>query len=163
QLRAHLRECKDCATLERRQRAQRAALTHLGAAPLPASLAGSFFGSGTAGGIAIGGFGIGAKVATIVTAGLVAAGVGHEAVKAVAAKEKAPRSHKPAAVVHKASSSKPASGKASSVVDTRRTARHKRRGKTTAGRGGAASVRSAVHAEARGLGSTSTASGAASQ
>ena len=38
-LRAHLRECKDCATLERRQRAQRAALDHLGAVPLPASLA----------------------------------------------------------------------------------------------------------------------------
>ena len=38
-LRAHLRECKDCATLERRQRAQSAALKHLGVAPLPASLA----------------------------------------------------------------------------------------------------------------------------
>src|SRR5919206_3814827 len=44
-LRAHLRECKDCAVLERRRRAQRATLKNLGAIPLPASL-GSFFGSG---------------------------------------------------------------------------------------------------------------------
>ncbi len=90
-LRAHLRECKDCATLERRQRAQSAALRHLGGVPLPASLAGSFFGGGTAGGIAIGGgLGLGAKMASVVAAGLVVAGVGHEAVKAVAAKDKKP-------------------------------------------------------------------------
>ena len=50
------------ATLERRQRAQSAALRHLGGVPLPASLAGSFFGGGTTGGIAIGGgLGLGAK------------------------------------------------------------------------------------------------------
>src|ERR687885_2269863 len=46
QLRAHLRECRDCASFARRQRAQRAALKSLGAAPLPASLA-SFFGGST--------------------------------------------------------------------------------------------------------------------
>ena len=90
-LRAHLRECKDCATLERRQRAQSAALRHLGGVPLPASLAGSFFGGGTTGGIAVGGgLGLGAKMASVVAAGLVVAGVGHEAVKAVAAKDKKP-------------------------------------------------------------------------
>src|SRR6186997_2824256 len=66
-LRAHLRECKDCATLERRQRAQRATLKHLGGVPLPASLAGSFFGGGTAGGIAVGGgLSLGAKIASVV-------------------------------------------------------------------------------------------------
>ncbi|MDQ2981243.1 MAG: sigma-70 family RNA polymerase sigma factor [Actinomycetota bacterium] len=89
-LRAHLRECKECAVLERRQRAQRAAIKGLGAVPLPASL-GSFFGGGAAvgGGAALGGIGIGAKVAVVLAAGLVATGVGHEAVKAVAAKDKA--------------------------------------------------------------------------
>jgi RNA polymerase sigma factor (sigma-70 family) len=89
-LRAHLRECKDCAVLERRQRAQRAALKNLGTIPLPASL-GSFFGSGAAGGgVAVAGMGIGAKVATVLAAGLVATGIGREAINAVAAQEKAP-------------------------------------------------------------------------
>jgi RNA polymerase sigma-70 factor, ECF subfamily len=86
-LRAHLRECKDCAVLERRERAQRATLKNLGAVPLPASL-GSFFGGGAAGGgAAVAGMGIGAKVATVVVAGLVATGIGREAVQAVAAKD----------------------------------------------------------------------------
>jgi hypothetical protein len=86
-LRAHLRECHDCAVLERRQRAQRATLKNLGAVPLPASL-GSFFGGGAAGGgAAVAGMGIGAKVATVLVAGLVATGIGREAVKAVGAKE----------------------------------------------------------------------------
>jgi RNA polymerase sigma-70 factor (ECF subfamily) len=87
-LRAHLRECKDCAVLERRQRAQRAALKNLGAVPLPASLAGSFFGSGAVGGgLAVGGMGLGAKLATVVAAGLVATGVAREAVQAVQAND----------------------------------------------------------------------------
>ena len=81
-LRAHLRECKDCATLERRQRAQRGALEHLGVVPLPASLA-TFLGGGAAGGgAAAGGIGLGAKVATVLAAGLVATTVGHETLKA---------------------------------------------------------------------------------
>jgi RNA polymerase sigma factor (sigma-70 family) len=85
-LRAHLRECKDCAVLERRQRAQRAALKNLGAVPLPASLGGSFFGSSAAGGgAAVAGMGIGAKIATVLAAGIVATGVGREAVEAVQA------------------------------------------------------------------------------
>jgi len=85
-LRAHLRECKDCAVLERRQRAQRAALKNLGAVPLPASLAGSFFGgSAVGGGAAAAGMGIGAKIATVLAAGVVATGVGREAVDAVQA------------------------------------------------------------------------------
>jgi RNA polymerase sigma-70 factor (ECF subfamily) len=88
-LRAHLRECKDCAVLERRQRAQRAALKNLGAVPLPASLA-SFFGGGAAGSAAFAGLGIGVKIATVLAAGLVANGIGHEAIKAVAADDPAP-------------------------------------------------------------------------
>jgi RNA polymerase sigma factor (sigma-70 family) len=80
-LRAHLRECKDCATLERRQRAQRSALDHLGAVPLPASLA-TFLSGGAGGGVAVGGFGVGAKVATVLAAGLLVTSVGHEPLKA---------------------------------------------------------------------------------
>jgi RNA polymerase sigma factor (sigma-70 family) len=52
-LKAHLRDCRECAQLARKLRAQQAAIRALGAAPLPASL-GSFFGGaaprpGTAG------------------------------------------------------------------------------------------------------------------
>jgi RNA polymerase sigma factor (sigma-70 family) len=97
-LRAHLRECNDCAVLERRQRAQRAALKNLGAVPLPASLAGSFFGGGAVGGgVAAGGMGIGAKIATVLAAGVVATGVGREAVEAVQASN-APAASRPVAV-----------------------------------------------------------------
>jgi RNA polymerase sigma factor (sigma-70 family) len=92
-LRAHLRECKDCAVLERRQRAQRAAFKSLGAVPLPASLAGSFSG----GGAAVGGIGIGAKIATVLAAGIVATSVGHEAVETVQASSARDAKH-PAAV-----------------------------------------------------------------
>jgi RNA polymerase sigma factor (sigma-70 family) len=99
-LRAHLRECKDCAVLERRQRAQRAALDNLGAVPLPASLAGSFFGSGAVGGgVAVGGMGIGAKIAAVLATGLVATGVGREAIQAVRASDTSSSPKKPAAVV----------------------------------------------------------------
>jgi RNA polymerase sigma factor (sigma-70 family) len=87
-LRAHLRECKDCAVLERRERGQRSALKHLGAVPLPASLA-SFFGGGATGGVAVGSLGIGTKVATVLAAGLVVTSVGHEPVKARATAERA--------------------------------------------------------------------------
>jgi RNA polymerase sigma factor (sigma-70 family) len=97
-LRAHLRECKECAVLERRQRAQRAALKNLGAVPLPASLAGSFFGSGAvSGGVAVGGMGIGSKIATVLAAGIVATGVGREAVHAVQAADQPAPTNKPAA------------------------------------------------------------------
>jgi RNA polymerase sigma factor (sigma-70 family) len=88
-LRAHLRECRDCATLERRQRAQRAALDHLGAIPLPASLA-TFLGGGAGGGVAVGGFGVGAKVATVLAAGLLVTSVGHEPLKARATDVRTP-------------------------------------------------------------------------
>jgi RNA polymerase sigma-70 factor, ECF subfamily len=47
-LRAHLRECEDCADFARSQRAQRIALRDLGNVPLPSSLA-SFFGPGEGG------------------------------------------------------------------------------------------------------------------
>jgi RNA polymerase sigma factor (sigma-70 family) len=87
-LRAHLRECTECATLERKQRAQRAALKRLSVVQLPPSLAG-FVGGGagsTVGGI-VAGSGIAAKAAAMVAAGVIAGGVGHQAVEAVAARE----------------------------------------------------------------------------
>src|SRR5919108_2470845 len=52
-LRAHLRQCDECATFARRQRAQRSALRALGAVPLPASLSSFFGGGGAAVGTAI--------------------------------------------------------------------------------------------------------------
>jgi RNA polymerase sigma factor (sigma-70 family) len=76
-LRAHLRECGECATLARRQRARRAALRSLGPLPLPASLA-----SWGGGGAAVG-TGIVAKAAAVVAAGVVAAGAGHEVADAI--------------------------------------------------------------------------------
>jgi RNA polymerase sigma factor (sigma-70 family) len=52
-LRAHLRECEECARLARSVRAQRGAFKALGAIPLPLALAWSKFGAGaTAGGVA---------------------------------------------------------------------------------------------------------------
>src|ERR671936_2069859 len=61
-LRAHLRACHDCATVARRQRAQRSAFKALGAVPLPTSLASLFGGGG--GGAAVG-TGVAAKAAAV--------------------------------------------------------------------------------------------------
>lgn len=74
-LRAHLRECKECAGLARRERARSAALRSLGF-PLPASLA------SWGGGAAVG-TGIAVKAAAIVVASVAAAGVAHQAAEAV--------------------------------------------------------------------------------
>jgi RNA polymerase sigma factor (sigma-70 family) len=68
-LRAHLRECAECATLARRERARRAALRSLGPLPLPASL--TTWGGGT-----VAGTGVAAKAAAVLAAGAVAAGAG---------------------------------------------------------------------------------------
>jgi RNA polymerase sigma factor (sigma-70 family) len=76
-LRAHLRECDDCAGFARSQRASRGALKALGAIPLPASLAGLFGGGG---GAALGG-GLAVKAAALTFGALVATGVGYEGVK----------------------------------------------------------------------------------
>ncbi|MGZ4319205.1 MAG: sigma-70 family RNA polymerase sigma factor [Gaiellaceae bacterium] len=80
-LRAHLRECEDCARFARRQRAQRGAIKSLALIPLPASLS-SFFGqhggSAAAGGSAVLGGGIAIKAAAIGATAVVATGVGYE-------------------------------------------------------------------------------------
>jgi RNA polymerase sigma factor (sigma-70 family) len=93
-LRAHLRECPECAALERKQRARRAAVKRLGVVQLPPSLAGFLGGTGSVTGGAIAGSGLAAKAAAVVAAGVVAGGVGHEAVQAVTATEsvRTPRS-----------------------------------------------------------------------
>jgi RNA polymerase sigma factor (sigma-70 family) len=84
-LRAHLRECRECSVLERKQRARRAAVKRLGVVQLPPSLAGFLGGTGSITGGAIVGSGLVAKTAAVVAAGMVAGGVGHEAVQAMAA------------------------------------------------------------------------------
>src|SRR5512132_1860635 len=76
QLRGHLRECAECATFARRQRAQRSALKSLALIPVPSSLA-SFFGGG---GAAVG-TGLAIKAAAAITAGLVIGGAGYEGVR----------------------------------------------------------------------------------
>jgi RNA polymerase sigma factor (sigma-70 family) len=73
-LRAHLRACPDCATVARRQRAQRSAFKALGAVPLPTSLV-SLFGGG--GGAAVG-TGVAVKAAAVVATGALVGGVGYE-------------------------------------------------------------------------------------
>jgi RNA polymerase sigma factor (sigma-70 family) len=75
-LRAHLRQCPDCATFARSQRAQRAAMRAIATIPLPASLA-SFFGGG---GAAVG-TGVAAKAAFVVAAGVLVGGTSYEGAK----------------------------------------------------------------------------------
>lgn len=83
-LRAHLRECDECATQARKLRSQRAAIRSLGLVPLPPSLA-SLFGGAAAGGAAWGlgglGAGIGAKAVAGVAAAALVAGGGYEIVR----------------------------------------------------------------------------------
>jgi RNA polymerase sigma factor (sigma-70 family) len=75
QLRAHLRECAECAGFARRQRAQRGALKTLALVPLPTSLTSLFGGGG-----ATVGTGLALKAAAAVTAGLAIGGAGYEGV-----------------------------------------------------------------------------------
>src|SRR2546428_5349364 len=76
QLRAHLRECSECAAFARRQRAQRGALKTLALVPVPGSLT-SLFGGG--GGAAVG-TGMAFKAAAAGTAGLAIGRAGYEGV-----------------------------------------------------------------------------------
>jgi RNA polymerase sigma factor (sigma-70 family) len=78
-LRAHLRECKECAGFARRQRAQRAALRSLGAVPVPGSLL-SLFGGGGSGAV---GTALAFKAAAAVAVGALAGGVGYEGIRQV--------------------------------------------------------------------------------
>ncbi|HSB38036.1 MAG TPA: sigma factor-like helix-turn-helix DNA-binding protein, partial [Gaiellaceae bacterium] len=101
-LRAHLRECDDCAGFARSQRAQRGALRSLAAIPLPQSLAG-LFGGGSGGAAALGG-GVAVKAAAIAAGAALATGVSYEGVKHGIVHSKSP-SAAPAAVTMRASHS----------------------------------------------------------
>lgn len=100
QLRAHLRECPECATLARRQRAQRKALKAFGWVPLPSSLA-SLFGSATTLGLSL----AAKTAAVVVVAGAVGAGGYdlHHAMQSPKAKDPLMKQHVarvPSPVVH---------------------------------------------------------------
>src|SRR3954462_7488960 len=99
QLRAHLRECAECATFARRQRAARTALKSLGAVPLPASLA-SLFGGG--GGGAAAGAVAAAKFAAVVAATAAVGGGSFAAVHTVVHAKRFVRHGPPVVVVHTA-------------------------------------------------------------
>ncbi|MDX6412797.1 MAG: hypothetical protein QOH23_207 [Gaiellaceae bacterium] len=77
QLRAHLRECAECSSFARRQRAQRGALKTLALVPVPTSLT-SLFGGGSGATV---GTGLALKAAAAVTAGLALGGAGYEGVR----------------------------------------------------------------------------------
>jgi RNA polymerase sigma-70 factor (ECF subfamily) len=85
QLRAHLRECSECAAFARRQRAQRGAIKTLALVPIPTSLTSLFGGGGAAVGT-----GVALKAAAAVTAGLVIGGAGYEGVHHAATHGKKP-------------------------------------------------------------------------
>jgi RNA polymerase sigma factor (sigma-70 family) len=93
-LRAHLRQCEECATFARRQRAQRTALRSLGAVPLPASLASFFGGGGSAVGTALA-----VKAATAVAIGAVVGGTAYEGARRAPWISNKPAAAAPAPVV----------------------------------------------------------------
>lgn len=90
QLRAHLRECPECAHFARRQRAQRRALKSLGLIPVPSSLASLFGGGGAAVGT-----GVALKAAAVVVAGAVIGSGGYEAVRHAPWRHPQPATAKP--------------------------------------------------------------------
>jgi RNA polymerase sigma-70 factor, ECF subfamily len=106
QLRAHLRECAECAGFARRQRAQRGALKTLALVPVPGSLM-SLFGGG--GGAAVG-TGLALKAAAAVTAGLAIGGAGYEGVRHVPWHPEKPAAAAQNAVVGVAAARHPAFG-----------------------------------------------------
>jgi RNA polymerase sigma factor (sigma-70 family) len=95
-LRAHLRECSECATFARRQRAQRSALRSLAAVPVPASLT-SLFGGG--GGAAVG-TGLALKAGAAIATGIAIGGAGYVGVTHTVARHHHPqRAQTPAQTV----------------------------------------------------------------
>jgi RNA polymerase sigma-70 factor (ECF subfamily) len=86
QLRAHLRQCSECAAFARRQRAQRGALKTLALVPIPSSLTSLFGGGGAAVGTSAA-----LKAAAAVTAGLAIGGAGYEGVHEVTTHKKQPQ------------------------------------------------------------------------
>ena len=114
-LRAHLRECNECAGFARRQRAQRSALRSLAAIPVPVSVT-SLFGSG---GAAVG-TGLALKAGAAVATALALGGAAYVGVdQAVSHARHRVAHHAPTAGVtatHPGSSHSPARGHAPLVV-----------------------------------------------
>jgi RNA polymerase sigma-70 factor (ECF subfamily) len=80
-LRAHLRECEDCARFARSQRAQRSAIRSLALIPIPSSLSSFFHHGGAATGTAAAGAaggGVAVKAALVGATAIVATGAGVE-------------------------------------------------------------------------------------
>jgi RNA polymerase sigma factor (sigma-70 family) len=115
-LRAHLRECEDCAGFARSQRAQRGALKALAAIPLPQSLAGVFGGGGAAVGS-----GVAVKAAAVAAGAALATGVGYEGVKHGIVRSGGPTA---APAVVKKQASRSATGSTRANVATVVTRRH---------------------------------------
>ncbi len=126
-LRAHLRECRECATFARRQRAQRTALEALAAAPLPTTLS-SFFGGG---GAAVG-TGVAVKAAAALTAGLVIGGAGYEGVQRGLPDHRARPPARPARIATVQAPTEPASSSPQHVAAARRRATAQQRARAVA-------------------------------
>jgi len=125
-LRAHLRECKECATFARRQRAQRTAIKSLAAVPIPTSLT-SLFGGG--GGAALG-TGLAIKAAAALTAGALVGSAGYEGV------QQAVRSHRSTPQVSPTVASTPAPASAPTGAAAAASERTRGQGRAHAGRAG---------------------------
>ena len=109
-LRAHLRECAECAAFARSQRAQRTALRGaFGLVPLPSSLI-SLFGGAAAGS------GVAAKAAAVVAAGTVVVGAGYEGAQRAPWRDDAKRPVAAAAAAQQASAARDARVRAAAVV-----------------------------------------------
>jgi hypothetical protein len=100
QLRAHLRECRDCADFARRQHTQRGTLKALAVVPVPGSLASVFGGGGAAVGT-----GLALKAAAAFTAGLAIGWVSYEGIHAQRRAERATVAEKIATAPDDASAS----------------------------------------------------------
>jgi RNA polymerase sigma-70 factor (ECF subfamily) len=114
-LRAHLRECRECASFARSQRAHRAAFKSLAALPLPASL-GSFFGGG--GGATVGA-GLATKAAIAVSGAVLVGGAAYEGAKRVPAEH--PHTTAAASTVRVRTAAAPTSPVRVAVTTTART------------------------------------------
>ncbi|MGZ4346224.1 MAG: sigma-70 family RNA polymerase sigma factor [Gaiellaceae bacterium] len=136
QLRAHLRECSECAGFARRQRAQRGALKTLALVPVPSSLM-SLFGGG--GGAAVG-TGLALKAAAALTAGVAIGGASYEGVRH-APWHARPNVAKPAQQIPVAAAS------ASDLAPNQRAAHGTQPSQSKQNNGGAAGKAAAAHAK----------------
>jgi RNA polymerase sigma-70 factor, ECF subfamily len=93
-LRAHLRECPECATFARQARGQRKALKKLAFAPLPSTLLNWSGGAATSAGLAASAAapatGVGVKIATGLVITAVAVGAGDQSIRRLADPDKPP-------------------------------------------------------------------------